>query len=360
MYLSGKLHQLTDPVCGNRAVQERRDDGHHVAERRGQLAPLLQEQSHRSIGNIICPQPEQTVPECQKLHQRSHHRHQDIGLDGKHIIFQADITEFSLPPAHLLTVMRRDPEGLDGIKIVNSLYLKGHKLGAHFPDLLAVVPLLPDHKSGHQEHKRRTAERNDRHDPVIVQDHKKGGDKVIDCNNNGRKPADGIAADRADISIETVQDISIGILVQCQPVRIHDLIKDIRLDIIVDINAELGRDPADHAAKYQAEHGTSHHDSHHDPESAGIMAGNDVDHILAGHAADQSHRGTEDTKNNIEYDGAFIPGAIRENPLPVVDDLSEGSVLPPGYEDVQRFKGRILVLVLIFFVHVIFLLCLSV
>ena len=51
---------------------------------------------------------------------------------------------------------------------------------------------------------------------------------------------------------KAVQDISVGVVVQGQPVRVHDLVENIRLNVIVDVNAHLGGDPADDTVKGQA------------------------------------------------------------------------------------------------------------
>ena len=217
--------------------------------------------------------------------------------------------------------MGRDAERLDGVKVIHRLHLKSHQFGTHFPHFFAVVPLLLDHEPGHEQHERRAPQRDHRHDPVVMQDHEKCGDEVVDRDDDRREPADGIAADRADIPVEAVQDIAVGILVERQPVRIHDLVENVRLDIIIDIDAELRRDPADDAAEHQAEHRAPQHDGYHYPQFAGIVPGDDIDDILAGHTADQPHRCTEYTKDQVKCDGALVPGAVAEDPFPVVYDL---------------------------------------
>ena len=190
-----------------------------------------------------------------------------------------------------------------------------------------------------------------------MQDHEEGRDKVIDCNDNRRKPADRIAADRADITVKAVQDIAVGILIQSQPVCVYNLIKNIRLDVIIDINAQLRRDSADNAAECQTEDSTSHHNRNHDPQLARLIACDNIDHVFARHTADQPHGCTEDTEDHIENNSAFISCAVTEDPLPVVYNLAKSPVFPSGYEDIQRFKGGILIFILIFFVHQITPVC---
>ena len=331
MHFPGQFHQLPDPVGRHRTVQERRDNRHHIAESRGKITPLLKKQSHSSVCNIPGPQPEQTVAESRKLHQSSHNGHENIGLNREQVVLQADVPELGLPPPHLLAVMGSHSKGFNGIKVIDSLYLKSHQLRAHLPNLLAVVPLLLDHKPGHKKHEGSAGQSDHRHDPVIMKNYKESSNKIVNRNNNGRKPADGIAAHGPDISVETVENVSVGILIQRQPVRIYDLVKNIRLDIIINVNAQLGRDPADNTAEGQAEYGTAHHNSDHYPELAGLKSCNNINKILAGHTADQSHRSTENTQDHIKHNGSLIPGAVAEDPLPVLYDLTEGSVPPSGY-----------------------------
>ena len=63
---------------------------------RRKVTPLLQEQRHGSIGNVVRPQAEQAVSERRKLHRTPENRHYDIGFNRKQIIFQADVLEESL------------------------------------------------------------------------------------------------------------------------------------------------------------------------------------------------------------------------------------------------------------------------
>src|SRR5699024_1700889 len=141
-------------------------------------------------------------------------------------------------------VMERHSKGFNIDKIVDSLYLKDLQLRTNFPDLFPVIPLFLDHDSVHKYNERLAGTSVHRHDPVIIMDYKNSSNKIINRNDNSRKPTDGIAAHRSDISIEAVKNISIRILIQSQPVRIYDLVKNIRLNIIININAQLGRDPA--------------------------------------------------------------------------------------------------------------------
>ena len=149
-----QLYELTDPVRRDGAVEEGRNNRNHVSKRAGKVTPLLQEQRHGSIGNVVRPQTEQAVSERRKLHRTPENRHYDIGFNRKQIIFQADVLEKTLPPTHLFTVIRCDAKRLDRIKVVERFYLKAHQITAHLAYFCAIFPLTADHKTGHQKQKR--------------------------------------------------------------------------------------------------------------------------------------------------------------------------------------------------------------
>ena len=154
MDLFWQLYELTDPVRRDRAVEGGRNNRNYVSKRAGKVTPLLQEQRHGSIGNVVRPQTEQAVSERRKLHRTPENRHYDIGFNRKQIIFQADVFEKSLPPAHLFAVIRCDAKRLDRIEIVECFYLKAHQITAHLAYFFAVFPLTADHKPGHQKQER--------------------------------------------------------------------------------------------------------------------------------------------------------------------------------------------------------------
>ena len=330
MYLSGQLHQLPDTVGGDGAVEKGGDDGHQAAEGAGQIAPLLQEQGHGAVGDGVGPQAEQTVAEGGKLHRHADHGHKDVGFDGEHIVIQAHVLEFSLPPAEFFAVIGRDAEGFDGVEIIEGLHLEAHELAVHLLDLLAVLPLFFDEELGDQQHKGGAAQGDEGHDPVVMEDDQKGGREAVDGDDDAGQPADGVAADGGDVAVEAVEHVAVGIAGQGQPVRVHDLVENICLDIVVDIDAQSGGNAAEHAVQGQTDYGASHHDDNENGQLAGLVAGDDINEVLACHAADQAHGGAEDAQEHIEHDGKLIPGAVGEDPLPVVDDLPEGAVLPAG------------------------------
>ena len=149
-----QLYELTDPVRRDGAVEEGRNNRNHVSKRAGEVTPLLQEQCHGSIGNVVRPQTEQTVSECGKLHRTPENGHYNIGFNRKQIIFQTDVFKKSLPPAHLFAVIRCDAKRLDRIKIVERFYLKAHQITAHLAYFFAVFPLTADHEPRHQKQER--------------------------------------------------------------------------------------------------------------------------------------------------------------------------------------------------------------
>ena len=208
--------------------------------------------------------------------------------------------EFRLPFPHFLAVQSGNSKRFDGIKIIKRLYLKGHHITAHFPYFLSILPLLGNQELGHQQHDRRTGKCQQRHNLVIMPDHHKGCDEIINCYDDRWKPAYGVAADRCHISVKTVQYVTIAVLIDLHPVRIDDFIENICLDIIINVDTQFCGHTVDHIGKYQTEYGTSKGNRNHRSQPAGLISCDNIDHILAGHTADQSHGSTEDSENRIK------------------------------------------------------------
>ena len=133
-----------------------------------------------------------------------------------------------------------------------------------------------------------------------MKNHHKSRDKIIKCQNNIGKPADGIAADRTDIRIKPVQNIPIGILIHRQPVRIHNLIKNLRLDIIVYIKSQFHGISAYQTGKNQTDHRTGHHADQHDPQLIHPEICNNIDQIFAEHRRTQAESRAADSEDRIE------------------------------------------------------------
>ena len=233
MDLTRQLDQLPDAVCGDRAGQEVRDDGDDIFESSRESSPLLQEKRHRPVSDPMVPEHVQTVEKCKHLHQHPENRHKNIRKDRELVVIQRDFHVLFEAVFHFLTVLPHDPEGFDRVDVVERLHLKAHRPAHDLPGLLSVLPLLADHELGCQQHKRRTHERDERHHRVIVPQNDKRGDKVVDCNDDRREPAHRIVAHRGDITVETVQDISVRILAERQPVRVDHLVEDVRLNVVV-------------------------------------------------------------------------------------------------------------------------------
>ena len=158
----------------------------------------------------------------------------------------------------------------------------------------------------------------------------KGGQEVVGRYDDGREPADGVAADGGHIAVKAVHDVPVGVFAHGQPVGIDDLVKDIRLDIIINIDAQPGRDPVDYIPECQVEDRAPDHDSQHDSQLVCLITCNDINQVFAGNAGDQTQRRTDDAKQGIESDRAFVSGTVGEDSFPVINDFPEGTVLDPA------------------------------
>ena len=177
-----------------------------------------------------------------------------------------------LPPAKFFAVEFGYAERFDSIEIVEGINFKSHYLTAHFTHFFVIIPLLFDYEAGHDQHKRRSAESKNRHNPVIVKNQAESGDKVINSKNYGGKPAYGIAADSADVASETVEDIAVCIVIESQPVGVNNLVKDIRLNVVADIYAYFRIDSAENTAENKTEDRTANCNGYKYPQLAGVVA----------------------------------------------------------------------------------------
>ena len=71
---------------------------------------------------------------------------------------------------------------------------------------------------GGDQQKRRTRKSQNIHEHIIVKDDKKGGYKMVKCDDDGWQLGDGISRYRTDIGIKPVQDIAVIISRKSQPV----------------------------------------------------------------------------------------------------------------------------------------------
>ena len=74
----------------------------------------------------MCPKEIQAVAEGCQLDQGPEDRHEDVGLDREHVIFQRDVFEFFLPAPQFPAVLVSDSEALNRVKIIEGLDLKAH------------------------------------------------------------------------------------------------------------------------------------------------------------------------------------------------------------------------------------------
>lgn len=66
-----------------------------------------------------------------------------------------------------------------------------------------------------------------------------GRNKVVDGDNDRGQPGDSVSGYCSDIGIEAVQHVAVMVPAERKPVRINDLIENVRLDRVIDIDAEL-------------------------------------------------------------------------------------------------------------------------
>ena len=78
-----------------------------------------------------------------------------------------------------------------------------------------------------------------RHHHIIMQYDKESRDKMVNGDNDRGQPGNGVPGHRPDIRIEAVQHVAVAVSAEREPVRINDLIENVRLDRVIDIDAEL-------------------------------------------------------------------------------------------------------------------------
>ena len=200
---------------------------------------LLQKQRHRTKCDLVGPKEEQAVAESRVLHDHRQNRHEYICLDREGVVHQAGLFETLLPVAEPLPEGLRHAEGFDRIKIIEGFDLEGGHAGADLLHLLRVFALLADQVLRHEKHDRRRREGDQGHDLVVMPDDDKCQCKIIECDDDGGKPADGVLAHGRDVGIEAVQDVSARVGVDRLPVHVNDLVEDVRLDVVVDIDGKL-------------------------------------------------------------------------------------------------------------------------
>ena len=199
-----------------------------------------------------------------------------------------------MPFPQFPAVLSEDTKRLDGIHVVERLHLESHHLAAHLTHFLAVFPLLFDDIARYDEHKRCTGKGQQGHDGVVVHDNGQRGEELVDGDDDGRQPTDGIAAHSSHVTRKPVEHVAVAVLVDGHPVGIDDLVEDITLYIVVDVDLQFQCDTPQDIANHQTEQCAAHHDNHHDPQFRHLIARDDVYHVFPGNAAYQSQCGADD------------------------------------------------------------------
>jgi len=343
MLFLGQFRKLLDPVRGDGCSEERRDDGDDIVEGCGHPGTLGEEERHGTVGDLMIPEQVQAVAEHSELDDPPYRAHEDVRLDGEQVVVQIDILVLVLPVPQLSAVQRGDAEGLDGIHVVEGFYFKGHDLGGHFSCLFVVFPLPADHEAAHEDHDRCGGEGQDSHEVAVVPDDYEGSDEIPESNDDVGDPVHGIAGDGAYIVVEAVEEITVAVGGDIQPLCVHDLVEDIGLDFVVDAEGELRRDPVEYAGEDDVEHGASHRYGYEHAQLFVLVAGNDINDVFAYYAGNQGEGGAEDAQDGVEDDCAFISSGIGKDELPVIHDLAESAFLPASIEDVKGLEGCVFV-----------------
>ena len=234
--------------------------------------------------------------------------------------------------------MPKDAERLDGVYVVECLHLETHDLAAHLTHLHIVFALLLDDKLGCENREWGAGECQKGHHCVVVHDDTQCGEKLIDGDDDGGKPTDGVGAHRAYIACEAVQYVAVAVAVDGHPVGIDDLVENVTLDVVVDADLKLQCHAAKHVADYKTEKRTAHHHDHHDPQFCHLVAGDDVDEVFACYARHQAQRAADDAEDDVEQDGALVFPTVGENPAPVVEDFAQRTCTPSVEQGEQRIK----------------------
>ena len=340
MALAREVDQLADTVRGDRAGQKIRDDAYNVIESRRKSPPLLEKERHRTVGDLLAPEQIQAIAKGSVLHDQSENRHEYVGLDGKEVVIQRDTAQLFLLFAEAAAEAAHDPVGFDGVKIEEGLDLEGHYFAVRFFGFGGEFALSADKILTHQQHDRRADEGQQRHDLAVMPDHKEGRYEIENRDDDGGQPGDGVFADGHHVGIEAVEQIAAGILADGHPVRVDDLVEDIRLDIVVDIDGEPGRNAVDEIREGQTESGAAEHDGDHKAELITLIAGDDIDHMFAGDARDERHGGAEHAEQDIKHDHPAIALAVGKDPAPVIQNLAEGAVMDRVAELMERAEKR--------------------
>ena len=95
----------------------------------------------------------------------------------------------------------------------------------------------------------------------------------------------------------------------------------------MDIQFQFGADSVQEVVENQRKQCAGYHRRSQRCQHFRLVAGHDIDDVLAYHARDQRQRCAEDTQQRIENNSSLVSSGIGKDPLPVIDDLTESAFL---------------------------------
>ena len=85
----------------------------------------------------------------------------------------------------------------------------------------------------------------------------------------------------------------------------------------MEVNLQLFQHAAHHAVERDGDRRAANSRENQKRQTGGIVPRDDVDEVLARHAAEQADRGTEHAERDIQRDHFLAAAAVREQPFPV-------------------------------------------
>ena len=123
-----------------------------------------------------------------------------------------------------------------------------------------------DKAAGGQQQEGRAGQRQQGHDPVVVEDHRQRGKEGIGRHDQIRQPVDGVAGHGAGVAGKAVQQVAAGEAVQLLPVGVQQPVIDLRLNVVVDPQGDAGGDAGGDAAQQQPDQGRQQHHQNDEPQ----------------------------------------------------------------------------------------------
>ena len=328
--------QVPDAPGGHRRAEEGRHRPHQGVEGGAEFCTLGQEQGHGAVQDLPRPQQIQAVAEGRHLHGGAQHGHENLRADAEQVVIQAGPAELLLPLPQAGAVAAGDAEALDSVQVVQRLRLIGHQAAAHLAHLLLMGAHAPDQAAGGQQQEGGAGQGQQGHDPVIVQDHRQGGDEGINAYHQVRQPPDGAGGHGSGVGGQAAEQVAAGEIVQGLPVGPQQPVKHLRLDVVVHPQGDFRGYAGGDAAEQQPHQGRGHHHRDDEPQPVAVIAGDDVNGVFAGHGGHQTQRGAGYPQDGVEPHRPAITLCIAPDPLPVVPYFGKRTV-PPAAQ--QRSQG---------------------